>query len=64
MATLIISFILGLLVGSSIIYFIYKDKLDDSYLNGFVDFHRKDLSKIKEVSPRLLKKYDIKLGNK
>lgn len=62
MATLIISFILGLLVGAVIVYFIYKDKLDDSYLNGFVDFHKKDIKKIKSISPRLLKKYDIKLG--
>lgn len=62
MATLIISFILGLLVGAVIVYFIYKDKLDDSYLNGFVDFHKKDIKKIMSISPKLLKKYDIKLG--
>ena len=40
----------------------YKELLDEEYIKGFIDFNKKDLNRIKEIDPSLLKKYKIELG--
>lgn len=51
--------ILGIVIGAGITYRIIHP--DIQYLKGFVDFHRKDLSRLKKVSKRFLKKFDIEV---
>lgn len=58
--------LLGSIIGMSFGTFIYdclqRKDMDESYLQGFIAFHKKDLKKIKEMDKELLKKYEIELG--
>lgn len=55
----LVLFILGLVIGGGLVYRFKNPDLE--YLKGFVDFHRKDLTRIQKIKKRYLTKFDINI---